>query len=282
MKATLKRQAASALYILCGALAAGLGIKGFLLPSGFIDGGVTGISMLLARLTHAPLAVIILLVNLPFIGVGYKLIGKRFAILSTLAILALALALATIPYPAVTEDKLLDAVFGGFFVGAGIGLAIRGGGVLDGTEVLALIVSRRTFATVGDVIFALNVVIFSVAAFFLGIETALYSMLTYFAASKTIDFLLHGVEEYNGAMIISAHSERIRRHILVELERGVTVLKGQGGFTEHQRDVLFCVVTRLEITKLKNLVTSIDYDAFIVLLPVNETSGGMIKRRAYH
>jgi len=154
--------------------------------------------------------------------------------------------------------------------------------VLDGTEVLALIVSKNTFATVGDVILGLNVVIFTGAAFFLGIELALYSMLTYFAASQTIDYLLHGIEEYNGVTIFSAQSEKIKEALLNQLGRGVTVFKGRGGYTESEQDILFCVVTRLEITKLKTVVEEHDESAFLVIAPIHETSGGVVKQRAFH
>jgi uncharacterized membrane-anchored protein YitT (DUF2179 family) len=181
--------------ILSGILSAGLGLKGFLLSSHFIDGGVTGISMLLANVLGWQLAILIPVINLPFIALGYRQIGKAFAIRSTLAIAGLSLCLAFIKFPDVTPDKLLTAVFGGFFIGAGIGLAIRGGAVLDGTEIAALLISKSShLLRVGDVILLLNIVIFSAAAFFLGIESALYSMLTYFAASKTIDFMINGVD----------------------------------------------------------------------------------------
>ncbi len=277
----IARVALRASSIGIGAVTAGLGLNGFLLPNHFIDGGVTGVSMLLATLSGVPLPVLLLIVNAPFVAVGYRHIGKPFAVKSALAISGLALCLALIPYPTVTTDHLLAAVFGGFFVGAGIGLAIRGGGVLDGTEVLAVLVSKKTFATIGDVIFGLNVLIFAAAAFFLGIEPALYSMLTYFAASKTIDFLLHGFDEYTGVTIFSAHSDKIKSAILDQLGRGVTIYKGRGGYTEAEQDILFCVITRLEIAKLKNIVEEHDADAFTVMHPINETRGGTVKRREF-
>ena len=191
----------SAGSLLAGVIVAGLGIAGFLIPNHFIDGGFSGIAMLLAKLTGIPLPILIVVVNAPFVFIGYRHIGFIFAVKSALAIIGLAICLAVVPFPVVTSDKLLGSFFGGFFIGAGVGLAIRGGGVLDGTEVLAVILSKRTFATVGEVILGLNVVIFCVAAVFLGVESALYSALTYFAASKTIDYLLHGIEAYNGVMI---------------------------------------------------------------------------------
>src|SRR5262245_64409571 len=191
-----------------------MGLKGFLMSSRFIDGGVTGISMLLSDVLEFPLSVLILAINLPFIIVGYRQLGRKFALKSSLAIAGLSVCLAVIKYPDVTPDKLLTAVFGGFFIGAGIGLAMRGGAVLDGTEIAALLVSKRSgMFRVGDVILGLNIVIFLTAAFFLGVEEALYSILTYVSASKTLDFLLHGIEEYTAITIISEKSDAIRQAI---------------------------------------------------------------------
>jgi uncharacterized membrane-anchored protein YitT (DUF2179 family) len=269
--------------IVLGIFSAGLGLKGFLMSSHFIDGGVTGVSMLLANVFGWPLAILILVINLPFIALGYKQVGRAFALRSTLAIAGLALCLAFVKYPDVTSDKLLTAVFGGFFIGAGIGLAIRGGAVLDGTEIAALLISKSSnLLKVGDVILLLNVVIFAAAARFLGIEVALYSMLTYFAASKTVDFLIHGVEEYTAVVIMSEHSEEIRQLILRELERGVTVYKGRRGLSDSDQDILFCVVTRLEIGRIKRATHRIDPNAFIVIQPLAGADGGVIKKLALH
>ena len=275
------REAINTLLIVLGILSAGLGLKGFLLSSRFIDGGVTGVSMLISNVLGWPLAVLILVINLPFIALGLRQVGRKFAIRSILAIAGLSLCLAFLKYPDVTQDKLLTAVFGGFFIGAGIGLAIRGGAVLDGTEIAALLISKSSnILKVGDVILLLNIVIFSTAAFFLGIESALYSMLTYFAASKTIDFLIHGVEEYTAVIIVSDHSEEIRHAIIRHLRRGVTIYKGRGGMSNTDQDILFCVVTRLEIGRIKTGVREIDPSAFIVVHPLADAEGGVIKRLA--
>ena len=269
--------------IVAGIFSAGLGLKGFLMSSHFIDGGVTGISMLIANVLGWPLAILILVINLPFIALGYRQIGRGFAVKSTLAIGGLALCLAFVKFPYVTPDKLLTAVFGGFFIGAGIGLAIRGGAVLDGTEIAALLISKSSnLLKVGDVIMLLNVVIFSAAAFFLGIEVALYSMLTYFAASKTVDFLIHGVEEYTAVIIMSEHNDEIRQLIVRELERGVTVFKGRGGMRNTEQDILFCVITRLEIGRIKSAAHRIDPQAFIVVEPLADADGGVIRKLALH
>jgi len=282
MKA-LARELIGAVLILLGILSAGLGLKGFLLSSHFIDGGVTGISMLLADLSGLPLSILIPLINLPFIALGFRQMGWLFALKSALSIAGLAVCLFLVHYPDVTPDKLLTAVFGGFFIGAGIGLAIRGGAVLDGTEIAALLVSKGTrILKVGDVILLLNVVIFCAAAFLLGIESALYSMLTYLAASKTVDFLIHGIEQYTAIVIVSERSDEVRERIVRDLNRGVTIYAGRGGKSGAEVNILYCVVTRLEIGRVKALVGEIDEAAFVVIHPLADASGGVIKHRLSH
>jgi uncharacterized membrane-anchored protein YitT (DUF2179 family) len=275
----LLRATINTLLIVLGIFSAGLGLKGFLLSSRFIDGGVTGVSMLLSDVLGVPLSILILIINLPFIALGYRQIGRTFAIKSTLAIAGLSLCLAFVKFPDVTSDELLTAVFGGFFIGAGIGLAIRGGAVLDGTEIAALLISKSShFLQVGDVIMLLNVFIFAAAALFLGIEPALYSMLTYFAASKTVDFLIHGVDEYTGIIIVSEKSEAIRQAIIRNLGRGVTIYQGRGGLSDNEQDILFSVVTRLEIGRVKTVAHQFDEGAFIVVHPLAAVDGGVMKQ----
>lgn len=280
---TFIRESINFLLIVLGILSAGMGIKGFLLSSHFIDGGVTGISMLLANVLGHPLAILIPLINFPFIALGFRQIGWVFALKSTLAIAGLSLCLAFVNYPDVTPDKLLTAVFGGLFIGAGIGLAIRGGAVLDGTEIAALLISKNShLLKVGDVILILNIFIFAAAAYFLGIDSALYSVLTYIAASKTIDFLIHGIEEYNAIIIMSEKSDEIREAIVRVLSRGVTIYNGRGGKTGKPMHILYCVVTRLEIGRVKSVVNEIDGAAFIVIHPLADAAGGIIKKTALH
>ena len=277
------REALNVTLVAVGILSAAFGLKGFLLSSRFIDGGVTGVSMLLADVTGLPLALFIPLINLPFIALGYRQVGRAFALKSALAIAGLSACLALVHFPDVTPDKLLTAVFGGFFIGAGIGLAIRGGAVLDGTEVAALLVSKRSsLLRVGDVILVLNIFIFSAAAFFLGVESALYSILTYFAASRTIDFLLHGIEEHTAVVVVSEQSEEIRQAVIRDLGRGVTVYKGRRGWTDAEQDILFCVVTRLEIGRVRAVVAEHDPSAFVVVHPLSDVHGGVIKKPALH
>ena len=282
---TVKRYVKDFLLITAGIFSASFGFKGFLLTNNFIDGGATGISLLLFAITSIPLYVWIIAVNIPFILLAYKVIGKQFAVKTALAIAGLAICLATVSFPNITNDNLLVAVFGGFFLGAGIGLAVRGGAVIDGTEVLAIFLSRKFGATMGDIIVVINIIIFSAAAYFLGIEKALYSMITYLAASKTLDFIIEGIEEYIGATIISPHSEKIRRMIVDTMGRGVTVYKGQGGFGKQGErkdiDIVYTVLTRLELNKLNTELEKIDASAFVVMSSVKDTKGGIIKKRPH-
>ncbi|WP_239691989.1 YitT family protein [Hymenobacter coccineus] len=278
----------NAAFIAAGVASAAFGLEGFLLSSHFIDGGVTGISMLLATVLHLPLSVLILVFNLPFIALGLNQLGKKFALRSAIGIGGLALVLATVPFPDVTHDHLLTAVFGGVFIGAGIGLAMRGGAVLDGTEIAALLVSRHlSLFRVSDLILILNLVIFSVAVAVLGTEAALYSMLTYFAAARVLEFILNGIEQYTGVTIVSEHSDAIRKVITEKLGRGVTMYQGKAGYGKRgemgqERDIVFTVVTRLELPGLRARVKDIDPRAFIVQYRVDDAQGGIIKQRALH
>ena len=279
----LLRELRNAALIALGILSAGMGLKGFLLSSNFIDGGVTGISMLLAKTTGVSLSVFLLVVNLPFIAVGYRQMGRAFAIRSVLGIAGLAASLAVIPYPDVTPDLLLTAVFGGFFIGAGIGLAVRGGAVLDGTEIAALLISKRgDLLKVGDVILAFNIVLFLFAMSLLGVDAALYSILTYIAAARTLDFVIHGIDQYTAITIMSDASAAIRDRITRDLGRGVTIYKGYGGMTGTEQDILYCVVTRLEIGKVKAIVREADERAFVVLHPLSTVEGGVKKAVGFH
>jgi len=277
------REALTMLLILVGIFSAAMGLKGFLLSSNFIDGGVTGVSMLLAKLTPWSLAVWLPVVNAPFIVVGYRQMGGAFALRSALAIGGLAMVLATVRFPDVTPDLLLTAVFGGFFIGAGIGLAVRGGAVLDGTEIAALLISKRSaLLKVGDLILLFNIALFLTAMTVLGVEPALYSILTYVTAARTLDFVIYGLEEYTAITIVSSQSAAIRERITGELERGVTVYRGYGGHTGHEQQILYCVVTRLEIGKLKTIVRSVDENAFVVSHALADAEGGVVKRPAIH
>ncbi len=272
-----------ALIMFLGVVSAGFGLKGFLIPNNLIDGGVMGISLITNRETGIALSILIVAFNLPFLLLGYKQISKIFSLKSIVTITALAIAVAVIPYPTVTYDKILVAVFGGFFLGAGIGLAIRGGAVIDGTEVLAIFLSRKTSLTVGDFILIFNILLFSSAAYLLSVEVALYSILTYLSASKTVDFILDGIEEYTGVTIISSRSQQITHMIKNRLGRGLTIYTGRKGFgksgeSDQEVDIIFTVITRLEINRLTSEVERIDPKAFIVMQSIRDTRGGMVKK----
>ena len=270
--------------IFCGVFSAGFGLKGFLLPSNFIDGGSMGLSLLVNEVTNINLSLLIVIINAPFILLGNKIIGKDFALKTTFAIGALAIWVAFFPYPHITNDKLLIAVFGGFFLGTGVGLAMRGGAVLDGTEVLAISISKNSSMSIGDVIMFINILIFSLAAWLISIETALYAMLTYLAASKTVDFLIEGIEEYTSVTIISINEEKIRDMIVHKLGRGITVYKGERGFGKtgeklYDLKIINTIITRLEISKIKHEIELIDPEAFVFMTSVKDMKGGMIKKR---
>jgi uncharacterized membrane-anchored protein YitT (DUF2179 family) len=271
------------LQMLMGVFSAGFGLKGFLIPNGFIDGGAMGISLLASAETQLSLSFYIILINLPFLLLSWKQISRSFSLRSILAIVILAFVVNFVPYPMVTDDKLLVAIFGGFFLGAGIGLAIRGGCVIDGTEVLAIYLSRRNSLSVGDFILIFNILIFSIAAYLLTMEVALYSILTYLAASKTVDFILEGIEEFTGVTIISAKSQQIIDMIHNKLRRGLTIYTGKSGFgkrgeSSNTSDIIFTVITRLEVNRLSDEVERIDKNAFIFMHSIKDTRGGMVKK----
>jgi uncharacterized membrane-anchored protein YitT (DUF2179 family) len=285
----LKSEIRNLLYLVAGVFSAALALESFILPNGLFDGGVTGISLLAARLTPGdlPLSVYLVVLNLPFIWLGYRQLGKSFAVRALGAILALALIIEVTHFPVVTQDKMLIAVFGGFFLGAGIGLAMRGGGVLDGTEILAVYLSRKASLSVGDFVLVLNILIFIIVALVISVPTALYSILTYLAASKTIEFVVNGIEEYTGVTIISEHSDAIRRALTERLGRGVTVYAGHRGYGSNGEqpnpiDIVFTVVTRLEVSQVTSEVNQLDPRAFIIMHSVNDAKGGMVKKRALH
>jgi uncharacterized membrane-anchored protein YitT (DUF2179 family) len=269
--------------IASGIISACFGLKSFLMPNGFIDGGVTGISLLISTLTKFELSYLIMIINIPFVILGYNQIGKGFAIKTAIAIAVLAVSLIVIPFEPITHDKLLIAFFGGLFLGGGIGLAMRGGCVIDGTEVLALYISRRSMLTVGNIILILNIVIFAFAAIFLNIETAMYAILTYLSASNTIDFVVNGLEQYTGVTIISDKNAEIKEFIIEKMKRGVTIYKGEGGYgIKKDIDILYTVVTKLEMSKLQTEIRQIDPDAFVVQQQIADIKGGVVKRQSLH
>jgi len=278
---SIQRECVNAVLILAGIFSAGMGLKGFLFSSNFIDGGVTGISMLLAKTTPVSLAVWLPIVNLPFVVIGWHQLGRAFAVRSILAIFGLAIVIATVHFPDVTPDLLLTAVFGGVFIGAGIGLAVRGGAVLDGTEIAALLISKRSpILKVGDVILGFNIVLFLVAMSVLGVQEALYSILTYVSAARMVDFILHGIEEFTAITIMSSEPQAIRQAIIDDMGRTVTVYMARGGKSGEDREILYCVVTRLEIGQVHRIIDSFDPSAFIIQHALADVRGGVVHRHA--
>ena len=272
-------------YVIIGILFCGFALKGFLVPNHFFDGGVTGISLLLHEIYHFNLAYLIIIANTPFIILAVYQVSPGFALKMFFCVLGLTICLLTVPYPVITSDKLLVSIFGGVFMGIGIGLAMRGGCALDGVEVLALYTGKRISFTISEIILGINIIIFLVAAIKLGLPTALYSVLTYYTASRTINYVIEGIEEYTGVTIISGESEQIKEKLVMELGRGITIYKGERGFMKNSFeisqpcDIVFTVITRLEFRRLKNLVYSIDPKAFIFSSTIKEAAGGILKRR---
>ncbi|HEX8021135.1 YitT family protein [Mucilaginibacter sp.] len=271
--------------VIIGILFCGFALKGFLVPNSFFDGGVTGISLLIHELYHINIAFVIIAANIPFIIMGMFQVNKTFALKTFACVIALGICLLYVPYPVITSDKLLVSIFGGVFMGLGVGLSIRGGCALDGIEILALYTLKRSSFTISEIILGINIIIFLIAAVELGLPTALYSILTYYTASRTISFVIDGLEEYTAVNIISGQSEIIKEKLVMELGRGITIYKGERGFLKesfdvHQPvDIIFTVITRLEVRRLKNLVHSIDPKAFIFTNSIKEAAGGVLKKR---
>jgi uncharacterized membrane-anchored protein YitT (DUF2179 family) len=276
------------LYIVSGALIYAFGLESFLIPNGFLDGGVTGTSLLLHELFGWNIPLIIILANVPLIIMGALRISRTFAIKTVSGIVLLSLCINLIPFPHLHYDKLLLSVFGGFFLGIGSGMAMRGGCALDGMEVLAVYTLRRTSFTISEIILAFNAAIFLVAAFKLGFDVSLYAILTYYVVTRTINYVVEGIEEFTGVTIISGQSEAIKEKLVKELGRGITVYKGERGYLpgsfeeRHPADIIFTVVTRLEVRQLRKAVAQIDEKAFVFTHSIKETAGGILKRHARH
>lgn len=266
------------LLILLGATMAAVSIELFLVPNSIIDGGIIGISLILDFLTPVPFGILLVVINLPFLFFGYKHIGKNFFMSSIFAIVALAIIEFPLhPIPGVVDDPLLATVFGGLLLGAGVGLVIRNGGALDGTEILGILLTRRLPFSVGEFVLFVNIFIFLWAGFVLGWEQAMYSILTYYIASKTIDMVIQGLDETKAVLIVSDEFAELAAAINSRLGRSVTKLHSKGGFEESAKDVIYVVVTRLEISKLKQIVADIDPNAFVTIMDTQEVHGGKFK-----
>lgn len=273
---------------LLGVTIAGVALKLFLVPNHFFDGGITGISLLVHEVYGFNLGLVILVLNLPLIIISYFSVGKLFAYRTLVCVILLGICLLLIPNYASTDDKLLICIFGGAFLGIGIGLIMRIGAALDGIEVLAVYTLKRTSFTITEIILGINIIIFTIAGFRFGLATALYSILTYFTATRCIDYVVEGLQAYTGVTIVSGKSEAIKYHLVNKLGRGITVYKGERGYlpgkfeVHTECDIIFTVITRLELRKLKNLVYDVDPKAFVFASTIKEASGGIIKRRHSH
>lgn len=271
------------LVLIIGSLIYSAGLEIFLVPNNIIDGGIVGISIMASYLTGIPFGVYMLVLNLPFLYLGYKQIGKTFAISTIISIIALSIFSEFLePVPRITEDYFLAAIFGGIIAGAGVGLVIRQGGSLDGTEITAIILDRKTSFSVGEVVMFFNLFILGAAGFVFGWDKAMYSLVAYFIISKMIDVVLKGLDESYAVMIVSDEYEEIADALMHRLGRGVTYLHGQGAYTGDDKQVLYCVVTRLEVVKLKEIALEKDETAFVTINPVHDIVGGRFKKKSIH
>lgn len=271
------------LVLIIGSLIYSAGLEIFLVPNNIIDGGIVGISIMASYLTGIPFGVYMLVLNLPFLYLGYKQIGKTFAISTIISIIALSIFSEFLePVPRITEDYFLAAIFGGIIAGAGVGLVIRQGGSLDGTEITAIILDRKTSFSVGEVVMFFNLFILGAAGFVFGWDKAMYSLVAYFIISKMIDVVLKGLDESYAVMIVSDEYEEIADALMHRLGRGVTYLHGKGAYTGDDKQVLYCVVTRLEVVKLKEIALEKDETAFVTINPVHDIVGGRFKKKSIH
>ena len=276
---TLLNNFLSFLLITVGATLAAIALEIFLVPNNIIDGGIIGISIMVSYITKIKLSVLTFVLNIPFLILGYKQLGKSFLIKAAYAMIVLSLLLEELkPVPELTNDVLLATVFGGLLLGIGVGFVIKFGACLDGTEVVAILINKKTSFSVGQVVMFLNFFIYSTAGFLFGWDRALYSILTYFITFKIIDMVSEGFEQAKAAMIITNHGEEIANSIYKHLGRTVTMLEGEG-LISGKKVVLYAVVTRIEIPELKRIVAADDYSAFVTITDVNEIVGKHIKKK---
>lgn len=278
----------SFVFLLLGILFALISLKGFLLPNKFFDGGVTGISLLLHELSHIDLSFILLFLNALFFIPAYRYAGKSLAVRSFISVALLAIAVEFAAIPAITDDKLLTAIFGGCFLGLGMGFVIRSGGVLDGFEMLALFTIRRTGFSMSEIILSLNLLLMLSILYKLGIETVMYSLITFFTALKMADYVVDGIEEYISLTVISKEDDKVKSLLVNYFGKGITVYKGERGYLPRSFDqkvncdIVVAVITRLELTQIREEINKIDPDAFIYINSIKEAKGGIIKQKALH
>jgi uncharacterized membrane-anchored protein YitT (DUF2179 family) len=274
----------SILYTILGVFSALIALQGFMIPNHFLDGGITGICILIEEVFHVPFSILLVIFNIPFLYIGYKKIGKTFSIHALMAVLLLAILMSFVSFPAVTSDKVLIAVFGGFFIGLGIGLVIRGGGVIDGLEIIAHYTNKKSGFSTGEIILTFNSLLFIGSAFVFGIETAMYSILVYFTAMKTSDYVVDGFEEFTALSIISKDYDLVKSLIVNDFGKAISVYKGERGYLpksfdiKHDCDIVMTIVTRLEIHRIKQSISKIDPNAFFYVQSIKEVKGGIGKQ----
>jgi len=275
------------LLIIIGVALAVLAMKGFMIPNHFIDGGVTGISILLHAMFHVNISVLVISINLIFIYLGYKRIGKTFAVQTAIAVALLSVGLIFVTIKPITSDHLLIAIFGGILIGSGMGLVIRGGGVIDGAEVVAVFTRRKTGLSNSEIVMMINTVIFGVAAFQFGIETTMYCIITYFTATRATHYVVDGIEEYTAMNIVSSQQEEVKSFLVNEMGKGITVYKGERGYLpgsfeiKTETQIIVTIITRLEIKQIQDALLKIDPKAFIYVQSIKEAAGGILKLKAH-
>ncbi|WP_420799776.1 YitT family protein [Paenibacillus mesophilus] len=271
------------LFLTFGAALFSVGLEIFLVPNNIIDGGIVGISIIASALTGWPLGIFLLLLNIPFFYLGYKQIGKTFALSTLFAVVIMSAGTWLLhPVQPLTDDPLLAAVFGGIILGVGVGMVIRFGGSLDGTEIVAILVTKKSPFSVGEIVMFFNVFILASAGFVFGWDRAMYSLIAYFIAYKMIDVIIEGFDESKSVWIISEMHDTIGQAIIQRLGRGVTYLHGEGAFTGGEKRVIFCVITRLEEAKMKTIVEEIDPSAFLAVGNIHDVKGGRFKKKDIH
>ncbi|WP_399551632.1 YitT family protein [uncultured Clostridium sp.] len=269
-------------FMILGSILVSIGLETFLIPNNIIDGGMTGISIMANHLTNIPLGVFIFIFNLPFVIIGYRQIGKTFALSTVFSVICLSIGVSLFtPVPGVTQDILLATIFGGIILGVGVGLIIRNGGSLDGTEIIAIILDKRSAFSIGEIVMFFNLFILGSSGLIFGWDRAMYSLIAYFIAFKTIDITVEGLDESKAVIIVSEKNKDISDAIIARLGRGVTFLEGKGAYSGNEINVIYVVLSRLEIAKLKSIVNGFDEDALITISSV-DGAGKKYKKKAIH
>jgi len=278
----LKQHFFDFLQISLGVILASIGLKAFLLPNGFLDGGVTGIAILVSQIFDVNISIILFIISLPFLALAWKTLTKKIAIKSLLSITALAIFIQFENFSSITDDKLLIAIFGGLFLGSGIGLAIKNGAVLDGSEILGIFINNRYGISIGKVILLFNIVLFLITALIISVEVSMYSILTFLVTAKVIDFTIEGFEDYLGLMIVSEQADNIELSLVNEIGAGITIYKGGKGYgqrgTQEQTEIIHTVINRIDMRRTYKMIEQIDEKAFIIEFDVNSVKGGILKK----